>query len=207
MPAPTPTDADPGTDALVMHEGGLTLFRYEESTPDGEGAWREQREYDRDAIESVTLGGDGPTDPVLGEFSVGVDVDAPIDRVFAFVADIGTHPEYADFVERVTVTSDAQRGEDVTFVQFHEGSDERIESEFVTYDPPERVGWVTRKEAGDIDIDYRFTESEGGTRVRHTGVAPLSTDSPAAFDAGLRELTERYRNNEREMANLRAILE
>lgn len=203
---PSRTDVAPDTNAVLVHNDGITSFRYGKTSPSADPQWIETGRYDHEDIRGLSLGDDGLEPPVLGEFSVSVEIDAPVDRVFDYVADIHTHPEYADFVERVDVVSGTERGEDVVFEQVHRGSDETIKTEFVSYQPNEHAGWVTHKSAGDLRINYWFEPTESGTAVYHAGIQRLADDSPQSFNAALDTLWERYENNVVEMGNLKSIL-
>lgn len=204
---PSHTNVAAGTNALVVHEDGITAFRYEASSTAAEPGWTAVYRYDHADLATLASSDEGVEPPVLGEFSVAIEIECPVERAFDFVADVETHPQYADFVERVAVVSDARRGEDVVFEQVHEGSTTVHETEFVTYDVNERLGWVTHKDDGDIHIEYRFEPTDAGILVVHTGSSQLDDGSPEAFAADRDALFERYRNNETEMANLKALLE
>ena len=205
--SPIRIDVPSEATAVVLSDDGLVVYRSGAGSAGSDPEWNEVRREDRDALDSIGLDDAEIDPPVYGEFQVSIEIDAPIERVFEYVADIRTHPEYADFVESVEILSETEIGEDVVFVQTHEGSTERIETEFQVYEPADSVGWVTRKEAGDIHIRYWFEPVDGGTRVTHAGIAPLHTESAAAFESDRVELRERHENNVTEMANLRTILE
>lgn len=203
---PIRIDVPPGSTALVVSDDGLVVYCSAAGSSDIAPTWNEVHPEDRDELESLSLNDPKIEPPIYGTFQVSIEIDAPVEQVFEYVSDVRTHPEYADFVDSVEIVSE-NGGEDTIFIQTHESSTEWIATEFELYEPTDCVGWVTRKETGDIHIRYWFEPVDGGTRVTHAGIAPLHHDSPETFASDLDELRERYENNVEEMSNLRSILE
>jgi hypothetical protein len=204
---PIQIDVPPESTALVFDDDGIVVYRNNKRSFNVDNNWDEVSRRDHDAIGSITLDDAEIDPPVYGEFRVSTEISAPIERVFDYVADIKTHMEYADFVDSIEIISEATVGEDVVFVQTHEGSTELLKSEFELYEPHDCVGWVVRRKAGDLQIRYWFDSLNSKTRVTHAGIAPLSDDSPQTFSQGLKEIQTQYKNNVKEMSNLRSILE
>jgi hypothetical protein len=204
---PIEIDLPPGSTALVLNDEGLVVYRNDKQSVDDGNNGSKLYRRDHDAMDAITLDDDGISPPLFGEFRVSTEISAPVKRVFDYVADIKTHEEYADFVDSVKITSESTVGEDVTFVQKHEGSTEVLKSEFELYEPHDCVGWVVRRQTGDLHIRYWFDSLDSETGITHAGIFPLSDDSLQAFSQGLEEIQTQYKNNVDEMVTLRSILE
>ena len=137
----------------------------------------------------------------MAEIRVEIEIAAPVKKVFDFVADVETHTLYAGhFVESVTITSTIRRGKGVTFKQIHQGSGKQMNSEIVEFIPNKKVAWVaTGKTGSDVLASYWFEETPIGTRVIHTINSDLFNDPQRRKGA--------YEGNEKELANLKKILE
>jgi hypothetical protein len=210
MSAPEPPiriDVPPGSTALVLSEDSLVVYRSDDEATGGGHGWSEVSRRGRDAVESLTLDDDAVSPPVYGEFRVETVIEATVDRVFEYVADVRTHTEYADFVESLEITSDHTVGEGVTFVQTHTGSPEPLESEVEVYDPTDSVGWVVKTPAGDRHVRYWFEPVDSGTGLEHAGIVRLDHGSPEAFAGGLEELQGQVEANLEELSLLCDILE
>ncbi|MBI4319967.1 MAG: hypothetical protein HY675_15870, partial [Chloroflexi bacterium] len=72
-------------------------------------------------------------------------------------------------------------------------------TEIVEYVPDEKVVWVAHSKAGDIEVRYDFQETAQGTKVTHSLVSPAFDDEQA--------YQRSYRNNVRELANLKKLME
>jgi len=202
---PNRSEIKAGSSLVAVDADGATTYRYEPTQFSPTPVWDQKQGYSHDEREQITLESVGS--PVFGEFNVTTEIRSPIDRVFEYVGDVRTLPEYADFVSRLDIVSEETRGEDVVFEQYRPGSDEPILTEFLTYVPNEELEWVTHKRDGDIRVGYWFEPTETGTRVYHAGVCALADTSPSAFSSDLRALIDRYESNEAEMTTLRSILE
>ena len=109
-------------------------------------------------------------------------IDAPLDKVWAVVADLEHYAEWATDIKAVSVLDrDAQgRG---TRVTFRVGGFGRSTSYTLEYDyegAPNRLAWV--QAAGEItsrlDGDYQFREADGGTDVTYNLLVELKVPLP-----------------------------
>ena len=130
---------------------------------------------------------------------VEVEIAAPAKKVFDYVADVETHPLYADFVKCVKITSKQKSGKGVNFNQVHQNSLDEITSEITEYMPSKKISWVAHENDGDVLVHYFFEEAAGKTKVLHL-IDSAKFDDPA-------KQKRTYDNNVRELENLKAILE
>ena len=54
----------------------------------------------------------------MAQMRMEILIAAPVDKVYDFVANVENHPRYADFVERLDITSPYRLGLGVTFNQY-----------------------------------------------------------------------------------------
>ena len=139
----------------------------------------------------------------MGEIEVRVLIRAPIEKVFDFIADVGTHPQYAEFCKKVEFTSDHRLGVGATFRQLvHRlGHTHEVRSTIVGWDRPRRIVWVNDTPRGprSMEISYELAETPAGVEVVHR-VKDLRMETAAAQ-------REEIEENDRELANLKRILE
>ena len=139
----------------------------------------------------------------MGEIEVRVNIRAPIQEVFDFIANVQTHPQYADFCKRVEFTSERRAGVGATFRQVvHRlGHTHEVHSTIVAWDPPRRIVWVNDTPRGprSMEISYDLSATPAGVEVVHR-VKDLRVETAGAK-------REEIEENERELANLKRILE
>lgn len=136
----------------------------------------------------------------MAEGIVEIEIDAPVKKVFDYVADVETHPIYdGHSVDDVRITSTKRRGKGVTFQQLRKGSDRYIDSEVLEFVQGRKIMWVAHSADNDVMVSYYFVPSRGGTKVTHTVSSPL-LDDPKRLQASCEE-------NEKELANLKRIME
>jgi uncharacterized protein YndB with AHSA1/START domain len=102
---------------------------------------------------------------------VTVDIDRPVDEVFAFVADPANFPSWAGaLVKESRQTSAGPVGVGTTFTQVNMLMGRRFVSEMrvVTHDPPYRYEYVTT--AGPIRFAGHYTFAPTGSGTRFTSV-------------------------------------
>lgn len=130
-----------------------------------------------------------------------IEIDAPVEKVYEFVANVENHPLYADFVERLEITSPYRRGLGVTFNQYlHLGGETvAVPSQVIELTPSQKVVWTSPHRGYVMPVTYLFEPTEHGTRVVHTAEAPWYDDP--GEQAGWIEA------NTRELANLKRLLE
>lgn len=196
---PERANVERGTIVLQIHPDGFTSYQYKEAESTDQASWALKQRYARDEVNPHFFENLSTGTPSLGEFRVEIDIEAPRETVFKYVGDIQTHAIYADFVENVEILSDKQYGEGVVFTQTHTDSDDRFESEIIEFDENEKLGWVVRKDLANLYINYEFETHENGTKVVHTGIS-------SSYDS-VEHLEQTYSNNEKEMNNLKSILE
>lgn len=139
----------------------------------------------------------------MGEIEVRVKIRAPIEKVFGFIANVETHPRYADFCKQAVFTSERREGVGATFRQtVHRGGKTYdVHSTFVRWEPPHNVTWVNDTPRGprSMEISYDLSETPEGVEVVHR-VKDLAMETGEAK-------REEIEENERELANLKRILE
>ncbi len=139
----------------------------------------------------------------MGEIEVRVNIRAPIEQVFDFIANVETHPRYADFCKQVVFTSERRAGVGAAFRQtVHRGGRTYdVYSTFVRWEPPHNVTWVNDTPRGPrcMQISYDLAEGPDGVEVVHR-VRDLAMEASQAKQEEIEE-------NERELANLKRILE
>ncbi len=139
----------------------------------------------------------------MGQIEVRVLIRAPIEKVFDFIADVGTHPQYAEFCKEVEFTSDRRAGVGATFRQVvhRMGHTHEVRSTIVRWEPPRRIVWVNDTPRGprSMEISYELSEGPAGVEVVHR-VKDLRMETAAAQ-------REEIEENERELANLKRLLE
>ncbi|MFQ5895021.1 MAG: SRPBCC family protein [Nitrospinota bacterium] len=128
-------------------------------------------------------------------------IRAPVEKVFHFIGNVETHPQFADFCREVKVTSGRRNAAGTRFHQvFVDGRE--CDSEIVVWEPYRKIVWhnfVGREEKPAQVITYRFEQEGEITHLLHT----VETD--AYEDQTLhRKGTE---ENLREVANLKRLLE
>ena len=57
----------------------------------------------------------------MAEMKLQVEIEAPIKKVFNYIADVSTHPQYATFVASIKFLTTKRIGVGVKFVQVHHG--------------------------------------------------------------------------------------
>ena len=99
--------------------------------------------------------------------NVTVQIDRPVDEVFAFVADPGNFARWAeDLVKESRQTSPGPVGVGTTFTQLNVLMGRRFVSEMrvATYEPPSRFEYVTTSGPIRFAGHYTFAPVDGGTR-------------------------------------------
>ena len=102
---------------------------------------------------------------------VTVDIDRPVDEVFAFVADPANFPRWAGaLVKASRQTSPGPVGVGTTFTQVNMLMGRRFISEMrvVTHKPPRRYEYITT--AGPIRFAGHYTFAPAGSGTRFTSV-------------------------------------
>lgn len=137
----------------------------------------------------------------MAKMQLEVEIAAPVEKVYAFVADVENHPRYADFVERLEITSPHRQGLGVTFNQYLRlgGQLQAVASQVIELVPLKKVVWTSPHHDYIMLVTYLFEAAGQGTRVTHSGEAPWY-DDPA-------EQAQWLEDNERELANLKRLLE
>ncbi len=137
----------------------------------------------------------------MAQMRLEVEIAVPVEKVFAFVANVENHPRYADFVERLEITSPHRDGLGVTFNQYlHLGGESlAIASQVIELAPLQKVVWTSPHRGYVMPVTYLFEPTRGGTRVIHMAEAPWY-DEPGEQAAWLED-------NRRELANLKRLLE
>jgi len=145
--------------------------------------------------------------PVYAEFRVKKLINENIKTVFEYVANVKTHPEYADFVDSLSIISDNKSGLGVVFTQTHPNSSEEYTSEITVFNPPKQVQWIVERDPANLTINYWFNNKNGSTEIIHTGITRIYPDQQTTLFSDISELKEHYNNNVRELNSLQKILE
>jgi len=137
----------------------------------------------------------------MAQMRMEVEIAAPVDKVYDFVANVENHPLYADFVEKLEITSPYRRGLGVTFNQHLRLGDEivAVPSQVIELVPSRKVVWTSPHRGYVMPVTYLFEPTGQGTRVVHMAEAPWYDDPTE--QARWRE------DNSRELANLKRLLE
>ncbi|MBI4289583.1 MAG: SRPBCC domain-containing protein [Chloroflexi bacterium] len=135
------------------------------------------------------------------EIMVETEIRAPLEKVFAFVCDVDTHPLYAQFVESVKITSPVRCGVGVTFVQRQrrDGSVAEINSEITEVIPLRKIVWLSRGQIGEALVSYVFEPALQGTKVIHSVATSLYEDP--------QQRRKSIEENEQELATLKRLME
>ncbi len=135
----------------------------------------------------------------MAEMKLQVEIEAPIKKVFNYIADVSTHPQYATFVASIKFLTTQRIGAGVKFVQKHHGIGTENPTEITEYKPPTRVAWITQEQPYAVDVGYDLTETPVGTIVVHT-IRSKNFDDKKVFD-------KTYKNNRLELDNLKKEME
>ncbi len=150
-------------------------------------------------------------------YETSVHIDAPPERVWEIVGDLGRSHEWAGSgqVKSMTKTTDAPVGVGTKYVA-HEKIlvPFKAESEIVGYEPNRCIAWTARP-IGPKVAPHRWafilTPEVGGTRLTHQVRAARASGFPRAIQATMVKLsggTETIRRGmETTMANIRSLAE
>ncbi|MDP2935861.1 MAG: SRPBCC family protein [Dehalococcoidia bacterium] len=137
----------------------------------------------------------------MAQMRMEILIAAPVDKVYDFVANVENHPRYADFVERLDITSPYRLGLGVTFNQYlHLGGETvAVPSQVIELVPLQKVVWTSPHRGYVMPVTYLFESTGQGTRVTHMAEAPWY-DDPGEQSGWLED-------NRRELENLKRLLE
>ena len=103
----------------------------------------------------------------MNEFELTVDIDRPVEDVWAFMEDYSRYPEWTPGVTEARKTSEGEMGvgSTVTFVGRTLGRRYESLSECTAYERNRH--FATRSISGPfhLEVDNRFEPTEGGTRL------------------------------------------
>ena len=103
-----------------------------------------------------------------------LDIEAPIERVWPLVADDANLPKWMDGLKETTYPDgrDKVRAVGTRFVQtIQEGGRVQTYQGTVTaYDPPTHLGIAVGNRAVEMQVDYRFTDLGGRTRLDYSAL-------------------------------------
>lgn len=96
-----------------------------------------------------------------------VEIDRPVNVVFAFVADQTNAPQWQDGLLEVRRTSDGPLGVGTKHVVVRNFMGRRLEltNEYVRYEPGHEVAFTGATGPGRFDVTYRTEPVAGGTKV------------------------------------------
>jgi uncharacterized protein YndB with AHSA1/START domain len=112
-----------------------------------------------------------------------ITVNAPVEQVFSYVADISRHSEWgkADHKLEITKTSEGPIGQGSTFQsvghQFGKNEDSVTITEYV---PNQRVAYESEGNAGLLRHTFDVAPADGGTRLSKT-FEPVKAKFPFAL--------------------------
>lgn len=135
------------------------------------------------------------------KITVEIEIRAPLEKVFAFVCDVDTHPLYAQFVQSVKITSPIRSGVGVIFVQRQLRGDgiAEIYSEITEIMPLRKIVWLSRGQIGEALVSYVFEPTLQGTKVIHSVATSLYEDP--------QQRRKSIEENEQELATLKTLME
>jgi len=110
----------------------------------------------------------------MAQMRMEIEISAPVDRVYEFVANVENLPRYADYVERLEVTSPYRFGLGVTFNQYIRRGEETmaVPSQVVELVPSRKVVWTAPHRGYIMPVTYLLEPTSRGTRVIHMVEAP-----------------------------------
>ena len=130
-----------------------------------------------------------------------VEIKAPAEKVFGFVGNVETHPEFADFCREVKMTTEKSNELGAKFHQFYVNGGE-CDSEIMVWEPFKKIVWHNFQGGNEEPVQiitYYFEQVGDVTHVLHTVENEAHADQ-ALHRKGMQE-------NVREMANLKRLVE
>ena len=108
-------------------------------------------------------------------------IDAPVDSVFAYLADLSRHPEWAAHDLHVEQTSEGPVGVGTTFtsVGHQMGRDNENKVSVVEFVANERIAYESQFDANRMRNYFLLEQEDGGTRLTK-GADPLELHFPAS---------------------------
>ncbi len=103
-------------------------------------------------------------------FSVSIDINASPEAVFAYVADLSKHGEWAGNPLQVEVVSAGPIAVGSRYRSSAEFNGVHIHAEFqvTEYQPPSRFGFAGEDSTGKFEHLFTFQAHNGGTRLKRT---------------------------------------
>lgn len=114
---------------------------------------------------------------LAASFSVAIDIDAPIEKVFAYVSDLTTHGEWAANPLKIeTISSGAVRiGSRYRSTANSRGATFTAELVVTELQPPHRFAFSGQDGTGRFEHRFNLFSQDGGTRVERTVTMQLTT--------------------------------
>ena len=128
----------------------------------------------------------------MAVFHHEVFIAQPVEKVFAAVADVKTHPQWQDGLLRTEVEGDSQARVGARGVEVRRmfGREQRFPYEITVFNPPQ--AWGFRTPAGPIrpSATVTFSSEKSGTLIK----SELTTPGPLGFLIGPAMLSQQRRN-------------
>jgi uncharacterized protein YndB with AHSA1/START domain len=131
-----------------------------------------------------------------------VDIDRPLQEVFAYVSDLTHVPEWVPSMPEVTVDGPARVGARVCQTHSFLGRVDVVTAEITEYEPNARLALSSRSPFRASQV-ITFRSRKGGTRVHGELQAELGVLAPAARLF----LRKAKREQQADYARLKAVLE
>jgi uncharacterized protein YndB with AHSA1/START domain len=121
-------------------------------------------------------------------------IAAPIGQVFDLLDDPKKMKQWMQGLEETVYTSQPGSGQSRVGTTFRQklregGRVVEYDGEVTAYDKPHRLGVRIGNEHFSVDVDYRLSEIEGGTRLDYEAELAHKTRKSSIFDALFRPLT------------------
>lgn len=97
-------------------------------------------------------------------FEATVDIDRPIEEVFAYVTDLTHVPEWAPSIQKVQVDGPPRVGAKAMQTHSFMGRVKEVPSEITEYEPNRRFGFAAKPPFSAVHV-INFTPQDGGTRL------------------------------------------
>ena len=138
-----------------------------------------------------------------------IDIEAPIERVWPLVADDENLVKWMDGLKETTYPDglDRTRAVGTRFVhRIQEGGRvQAYEGRVTAYDPPSHLGVTVGNRAFEMQVDYRFTDLGGRTRLDYSALMVRAGFFVRMMSTLFGAVTRRILR--RQMAKLKALAE
>ena len=142
----------------------------------------------------------------MATIEASVVINRPIDKVFAYVTDSGSWPQWEDGLLKVEQTSKGPMGVGTTFRGANQALGRRMEwtSEVTEYKPRRKWGQKITSKSWSTEESLIFVSVEGGTRLTLISKLEISGFLRLTTSVVVRTMQKKIEGN---LTNLKDILE